>query len=239
MSSNPVSQALEEWLDSCKDTRGKVSRNTIAMGIVVLNHLRIACPVDRAMVLSRGEIVGSRTGLRAILESYGIPKGKVYLKEITTRQAPQDGQRLFDLLGWGASLASLPQMTRDGYLVDGIQSLIRQAMLWFDRQVLKVNCDRQLSPASWVGSILEQAKGQSGGKVEQHLVGAKLATRHPEIEVPNHPGHAGDVQTGRSGDFSIGTTCYHVTASPGRGVIEKCAENLRAGTVDPKNRTRK
>lgn len=227
---NPVMPVLAEWLESCKGKGGAISRNTVAMGIVVLDHLRQGCPVDKSAVVSnRGEVAGSRSGLKKVLDKYGLPKDKVYLKEVTTRQGHQDGQRLFESLEWGRSLANLSAEKRDEYLTEGIQSLVLLAMQWLSRQALKVNCDRQLSPASWIGSILEQAKDRSGGKVEQHLVGAKLATRHPDVDVPNHPGHAGDVQTGRAGDFNIGTTCYHVTASPGGDVIRKCGENLREG----------
>lgn len=230
MSNTPVSDALNAWLETCRGKNGAISRNTVAMGIVVLDHLRQSCPVDRSAVLSdRGEVANSRSGLRKVLAKYGMPTEVIYLKEVTTRQGHQDGQRLFDMLGWGANLATLSAKKRDAYLQEGIRSLIALAMEWLGRQSLKINCDRQLSPASWIESILKQAKGRSGGKVEQHLIGAKLATRHPDVEVSNHAGHAGDAQTGRSGDFSIGSTCYHVTAHPGRDVIQKCAANIRAG----------
>jgi len=44
----------------------------------------------------------------------------------------------------------------------------------------------------------------------------------------NHPGHAGDAQTGRHGDFDVGPNSYHVTANPGRSVIQKCKENVES-----------
>jgi len=80
-----------------------------------------------------------------------------------------------------------------------------------------------------VHSILLEAKDRSGGKVEQHLVGAKLEQRHPEVEISNFPGHASDAATGRVGDFAVGNTCYHVTATPSHGVIKKAASNLSSG----------
>ncbi len=102
-------------------------------------------------------------------------------------------------------------------------------MQWLGRQHLRVNCDRRHAPSKWIGNILSEAKGRSGGKVEQHLIGAKLERCHPALDIPNNPSHAGDAQTGRPGDFLVGSTAYHVTASPGSGVLEKCAANLRAG----------
>lgn len=55
-----------------------------------------------------------------------------------------------------------------------------------------------------------------------------MQTRHPDRDLPSHPGHAGDAQTGRSGDFDVDSVSYHVTANPGRDVIEKCRANAAA-----------
>ena len=38
--------------------------------------------------------------------------------------------------------------------------------------------------------IVENAKGRSGGIVEQQLVGAKLARRFQGVDISNHPAHA-------------------------------------------------
>jgi hypothetical protein len=77
--------------------------------------------------------------------------------------------------------------------------------------------------------IVENAKGRSGGVVEQHLVGAKLERRFKGTPVENYPVHAGDRQTERPGDFVISKVVYHVTASPSRDVLKKCAGNTEAG----------
>jgi hypothetical protein len=145
-----------------------------------------------------------------------------FLKEITTRQAHQDGQRLLDRLGWGDKLKGMPNVERNAMVNDAISLLVSEAHHWMQRQHLKVSCDQQDSPAAWIGAILDEARGRSGGKVEQHLVGAKLEARHPGVDIPNHPGHAGDAQTDRPGDFTVGSTCYHVTAAPGNSVVDKC-----------------
>ena len=219
---------MDAWLKSCV-RKNQISRNTVAVGIVVFDHLRSECPTTTADVLSSGgEIKGSRHGLAETLEKYGLPGAK-YLKEVTTRQAHQDGQRLLDAVGYGAPLAGMDEAARETFIVEAIGILVSKGREWLERQNLKIACDRQLSPATWVGSILSEAKGRSGGKVEQHLVGAKLEKRHPDVSIPNHPGHAGDIQTGRGGDFTVGTTCYHVTAAPGGSVVDKCAANLGAG----------
>lgn len=220
-------QALDEWITSCT-RKGKVARNTIAIGIIVLDHMRQEMPAVREQVLSPGgEIKGARSGLRTTLEKYGIPRN--YLKEATTRQAHQDGQRLFESLKWGEIFLPLATPEREAILTELINRLRSYASEWLNRQNLKLELDRRESPTSWISSIIDSAKSQSGGVVEQHLVGAKLAKRHQDIEIPNHPAHAADWQTARSGDFMINMTVYHITATPSRGVIEKCIANMRSG----------
>lgn len=220
-------QILEQWVASC--TRGKkVSRNTVAVGIVVLDHLLQRCPLSRNEVISRGgEIKGARSGLQAVLQKYGIPN--TYLKEVTTRQGHQDGQRLFEQFVWGKKLSKLTEDERKNLLLGLIRSLTSQADAWLKRQNLKLDVDRRQAPTSWINLIVESAKQRSGGVVEQHLIGAKLERRFKEIEIPNHPAHAGDRQTARAGDFSLSNLVYHVTASPSRSVIQKCADNIKAG----------
>lgn len=218
---------LNEWINSC--TRGgKISRNTVAIGIVVLDHLKKNCPVLREDVISQGgEVKGARSGLGSILETYGIPSS--YLKEVTTRQGHQDGQRLFETFDWGKKFAQLAESDRNKILQELCNVFLHHASNWLKRQNLKLAIDRRQAPSAWVHLIVENAKQRSGGVVEQHLVGAKLARRFRSLVIPNHPAHAGDRQTDRAGDFEISQLVYHVTAAPSRYVIQKCAENIRIG----------
>lgn len=222
-------QILNEWIVSC--TRGgKVARNTVCVGIVVVDHLRQNCPASRDDVISPGgEVKGARSGLGNILEAYGIPRR--YLKEVTTRQGHQDGQRLFEAFEWGNKLVGLSATERDGLLLELIDNLSNRASQWLRRQNLKLEVDRRQAPTAWVNLIVENAKQRSGGVVEQHLVGAKLERRYKNISIPNHPAHAGDRQTARAGDFTISQLVYHVTATPSRNVIQKCAENIKVGLL--------
>lgn len=220
-------QILDTWLESCT-RHGKISRNTVAVGIVVLDHINRVCPVTREMVISKGgEVSGARSGLGAILESYGIPSS--YLKEVTTRQGHQDGQRLFEQFEWGNRFAEMADNEREELILDLIGVLKTLANTWLKRQNLKLDIDRRNAPTTWIKVILDNAKGRSGGIVEQQLVGAKLARRLDGTPIPNHPAHAADSQTDRSGDFVISHLVYHVTASPSPGVLQKCASNVKAG----------
>lgn len=220
---------LNEWLESCTRNK-KIARNTVAMGIVVLDHLRRTCPTTREQIISQGgEVSGARSGLRAILESYNIPRD--YLKEITTRQGHQGGQRLFEQLEWGKMLTEMPAEAREELLLELIADLRNLANEWLQRPDLKFDIDRRQAPTTWVNIIVENAKGRSGGVVEQQLVGAKLARRFKDIDIPNHPAHAGDKQTERAGDFAISQLVYHVTSAPSRDVLQKCAQNIKAGLL--------
>lgn len=100
---------------------------------------------------------------------------------------------------------------------------------WLKRQNLKLDIDRRQAPTTWINLIVESAKERSCGIVEQHLVGAKLEKRFKTVSVPNFPAHAGNHQTERLGDFTIEELVYHVTATPSRNVLQKCAGNIRVG----------
>ncbi len=218
---------LGDWLMSCK-RHGKFSRNTIAVGIVVLDKLRHQCPVSSHEILSEGgEIKGARSGLGNTLQIYGIPRS--YLKEVTTRQGHQDGHRLLIQLKWGEVFVELSGEERDAVLDRLVQDLVIHAMQWLMRQNLRLELDRRQAPSAWVHLIMENAKNRSGGIVEQHLVGAMLEFLFKDSQIPNFPAHAADRQTAREGDFTVSRTVYHVTATPTTSVVQKCSLNIRAG----------
>jgi hypothetical protein len=208
-----------------------LSRNAVAVGIVVLDHLRQRCPLRQQDVLSTtgGEVKGARSGLSVILARYSIPRD--YLKEATGRQASRYAEALLRKIDYGKPLARVPSAERDRQILAAIELLKNEALSWLTRQNIRVSCDRSLSPAVWVRAILQEAKGRSGGKVEQHLVGAKLQRRHPTVAVPAFPGHAADVQTKRASDFDIQSVSYHVTASPTADVIRKCRSNVTSNRL--------
>ena len=220
---NPVRHAVRSWIASCT-RRGKVARNTIVTGLVILDSYATDANLARADLIAKGgEIKGVRgTNVSRVLAKYGLPPS--FLKEVTTRSAHKDGERLAD------SLRALDENAHTPDAIDqAVQDLVAHANRWLARQHITVQCDVSHSPSAWIQSILAQSRDRSGGKVEQHLVGAKLEERHPGVAIANHPANAGDQQTGRDGDFVVGSTAYHVTAAPGREVIKRCVSNLANG----------
>ena len=78
--------------------------------------------------------------------------------------------------------------------------------------------------------LLKAAEAGKSGPVAQHLVGAKLQLRFPDVAVANNPASAADQQTGRAGDFQIGDTAFHVTVAPTRdNLFDRVKENIRQG----------
>ena len=121
-------------------------------------------------------------------------------------------------------------------------SVIDQLQQWlggkvtefFSRERIKLDLDPALPMERLLGEILSSVRGSDAtksGAVAQHLVGAKLELRFRchGITIPNHPANAADQQTGRSGDFLVGDTAFHVTLAPAPALLDKCKENLRAG----------
>src|SRR5438309_2070868 len=89
-----LNDGVRSWLES-RRRKGKISRNTLAVAIVLLDKLRQKCPLSQAEIFSPGgEIKGSRSSLWVVLGKYGLPKK--FLKEVTTRQAHQDGKILME-----------------------------------------------------------------------------------------------------------------------------------------------
>ncbi|MCS7079517.1 MAG: DNA mismatch endonuclease Vsr [Chloracidobacterium sp.] len=223
---------FDTWLESCR-RRGRLSRNTVAVGVVVIDHILRAETLPlmpKTVVSSGGEIMGARgRTLRQTLARHGFPTD--YLKEVTTRQAPHEGRRLFEALDWGAPLAALDAGQRRAVL-DVLLSRLRQEAESQTAQRLQFNLDVNESPTSWVERLLTAARTTSTGVVEQHLVGAKLELRFPDFDVSALPAHAPDQQTGRSGDFDLlnGQVVIHVTANPTQPLLEKCQANLRQGS---------
>lgn len=225
-------QRLNNWLTTCT-RKGKLSRNTIVVGLVVLHHLKNAedLPLSREAVLSSGGEIKQARGkaIREILKAYGLEPN--FLKEVTSRQAPQDGQRLFEMLEWGGVFHTLSKQERVAVLDDLANLLIKAAREQAQREAVRLKIDQNQSPWTWLRQIIQATRDRSHGVVEQHLVGAKLETRFPNQEFPALPAHAADAQTGRSGDYQLetasGSVVIHVTAHPNSALIEKCRENLR------------
>lgn len=109
------------------------------------------------------------------------------------------------------------------YLVDRIRD-------FHNRQKIKLVFDPKLSTWQAIYNLLKEAKEEGkAGFVAQHLVGAKLQLRFPNILISNESASTADLPTNRQGDFLVGNTVFHVTMAPMLAVFEKCLSNLNQG----------
>jgi hypothetical protein len=103
---------------------------------------------------------------------------------------------------------------------------------YFDKQRITVDLDYNKPVASVVSDILKASAERSDkptGAVLQHLIGAKLQLRFPNVKIGSDRANAADLHTDREGDFQVGTTAFHVTTAPMEKLISRCVENKRAG----------
>ena len=117
---------------------------------------------------------------------------------------------------------------------------------FFAAKLFTLKIDHARSLRSIVSDILRQALNRQremtgvpyAGAVLQHLVGAKLELMLESEKVTHkafvrrirhHSVSTADLQSGRSGDFVIGTSSIHVTTAPSEALIDRCQDNLNSG----------
>lgn len=88
--------------------------------------------------------------------------------------------------------------------------------------------DPAVSTHNTIARIIDAAR--VAGRVDAiayHLVGATLTMRFPTLEIHNACFTAGDVQTGREGDFQLGDMPLHVTMRPLPAVFDRFQRNVQ------------
>ena len=225
--------AIEAWHDALPNYQGGKARGSIAAALVVLERLKDGYDLDVDAHTAKGgaQVSGLTPGrVASILARFG--EERPFLREggRTNRGARGAVASFLDALQ-PLALENLPRAERDPVL-EALQGFLAERVVeYFNRQRLEPSYDPSASTWHAVHEILERAKeaGKSG-PVAQHLVGAKLQLRFPDIAVANNPASAADQQTGRAGDFQIGDTAFHVTVAPTRdNLFERVKENIRQG----------
>jgi len=126
------------------------------------------------------------------------------------------------------ALEKLSSESRKVVLVEFQRLLVEKVRDYHSMQRISFAYDSSCTTWTAVRDILAEAEAVGKAPaVAQYLVGAKLQLRFPKLTVSNDRFAAGDIQTGRKGDFQIADTVFHVTVAPGAAVVEKCARNLR------------
>ena len=226
--------AFEEWFRSLKIVKSNngPANGTIAATLVLLERLKenYDLDFDTHVAPGRAQIKGaSGAAVAAILKNFG--ETRPFAKEggRTNRGGQGDIRPLFkSLMALKLELLSIEE--RNTILVSFQTFLIERVKDFHNRQKLKLVFDPKLSTWHTIHNLLViSANEGKAGYVAQHLVGAKLQLRFPNVEVSNESASTADKPTNRSGDFTIGNTVFHITVSPMDGVYQKCIENLRDG----------
>lgn len=225
---------FENWYNSLKKVKANdgPAIGTIAASLVVLDRLKKDYNLDIQSHLAPG---GSQ-----IKGVGGIAVATILREFKETRPFAREGGRTNrGLLGEiRPLLEALKQLSLDSLAEDDRNKILHsyQAYLvervrdFHNRQKLKFVFDAKRSTWQIIHQLIKESQTENkGGPVAQHLVGAKLQLRFPEIKISNEPTSAADAPTNRWGDFSINNTIFHVTVAPMQAVFEKCQQNLNEG----------
>lgn len=229
-----LKQRLTDWLASERTGKGKSgspARSTLAGAVVVIDKLRNHAPIQpKDIFTDNGQLIGGRgRSLRTTLARYG--EERVFLQDGVTTRSTLKFEKLAKALEWGNPLSGWSVEARD-LAVKQLVAIVREEIeLHFARKQISLKLNQAESPVTWIEDLFTTARERSQGRVEQHLVGAKLERRLGEKEVKGHATFAADQQTERAGDFAVDNIVFHVTANPGAAVIEKCEDNLRRGLL--------
>lgn len=205
---------------------------TIAASLVVLNNLKEKFDTNLNSYLApKGTQISGASGraVTKILAEFG--ETRPFAKEggRTNRGLLSEIQKLLDAIK-SMDIGELDQEERAEVLVEFQLFLVNRVKAYHNRQKLKLVFDSKLSTWQNIRNLIEIAsKENKGGPLAQHLVGAKLQLRFPNLKISNESYSTADRQTQRQGDFRVGDTVFHVTMSPMQGVFVKCQENLKDG----------
>jgi len=204
----------------------------VCAGLAVLERLKEKFPLQRAdYVTPKNQVKTSGPFIQGLIETRLGPS-PTYASEggRTTRGTVPAAEALASWLNALSDVATLAAAERVILAVALQDWLIVKVRDFYDRQHLTLDVDLRLSAPQIVTVLLDEAQRRNvAGAVAQHLVGAKLALRFPELTIENHAATTADRQLNRPGDFAINDTVIHVTVAPGERVIQRCEDNLRGG----------
>lgn len=225
---------FEEWYKSLKIVKANKgpANGTIAATLILLQRLKDDYNLDFDSHIATGgaQIKGaSGNAVASILKDFG--ETRPFAKEggRTNRGGQGDIRPLFNVLET-LRLEGIDKDNRNTVLTGYQQYLVDRVRDYHNRQKLKLTFNPNLPTRQIIHDILTLAANEKkAGPVAQHLVGAKLQLRFPDIKVSNESANTADQPTGRSGDFTIGDTVFHVTVHPMASVFDKCRENIKDG----------
>ena len=210
---------LANWISSPnyrEKKTGEILRYAVCAGLAVCEHAKYSFPLkDTDYMTDKNQVKTGGPFIQGILARFGIDK--TYTREggRTTRATVPAAIALANRLNALSEIEELSDQERES-LFNRLQlSLVELVRDFFSRQRLQVEFDFSDSATQFITKILATAKERNqAGAVIQHLIGAKLALRFPDLPIENHSYTTADKQLGRRGDFEIQDTIFHVTVAP-------------------------
>jgi len=228
-------EAAKNWYEEQRSQNGSMNTNVMNAGLIVSRMMAEGIPIDDARLYSDGksQVRGlSGSTISKILEQHGETR-------IFTREGGRTSRGTINLAAAFRDVLNSVQLQENvtvntapiSYQLE--EFFTRCVRLdYFDKQRITVEIDHTKPVSSVISDILKAAAERSDkptGAVLQHLIGAKLQLRFPDITIGNDRANAADMHTDREGDFQVGTTAFHVTTAPMEKLISRCVENKRAG----------
>ena len=222
------------WYQSLKPTSKKdptPARGVIAASLAILDRLRkeYNLSLEVHTTPSNGQVRTSGQTVKEILARFG--EHRLYTSEggRTNRGSIQGVSSMLEALV-STELEKVSQKERDTILRSCQEFLVEKVRDYHNRQRIAITYSQSASTWHLIQSILDTANQEGkAGPVAQHLVGAKLQLRFPEVEITNEGFSTADQQTQRPGDFLIGDTAFHVTVAPMPALYDKCRRNVDKG----------
>ncbi|EIS8458987.1 DUF4928 family protein [Salmonella enterica] len=228
-------EAAKSWYECERAENGSMNTNVMNAGLIVSHMVADGIPITDERLYSNGksQVRGlSGPTISKILERHGETR-------TFTREGGRTSRGTIFLAAAFRDVLNNIRVPEGTYIDTAFVSTQLEAFFtqcvrldYFDKQRIMANLDYTRPVSVVVGDILKAAAERSDkptGVVLQHLIGAKLQLRFPDIEIGSDRANAADLQTDREGDFQIGTTAFHVTMAPMEKLISRCVENKRAG----------
>ena len=235
MVSDCILRAAESWYEGKRSKTGNVHTNIMCVGIAVSELLKSSFPLTEDIVRTekKTQVRGlSGSLVSRVLKEHGETQEFTSEGGRTSRGTLPAAQEFADILNNlfpnGIAEADRTEAAEalQSYFVRCIQ------LDYFAKQRMKVDIDPSKPVSGIVSDILRAARCRSDrptGAVAQHLVGAKLELRFPNLDIGRDKANAADQQTSRQGDFQLGSTAFHVTMSPMQKLIPRALDNIREG----------
>jgi len=225
-------EAIRTWYENLPKTAGFPPKGAIAGALVILGRLQKDFDLKLSNHLATGgaQIRGAgRAALKKILADFGEERPFLSEGGRTNRGLPGQVRDLLANLG-ELGIAQFPADPRGDVLRTMQSWLVERVREFHQRQRIRISFDPAKTTAQLVKELLGEAKqNRKDGPLAQHLVGAKLQLRYPDLQIENNSYSTADLQLGRAGDFLVGDTAFHVTVAPMPPVYERCQHNLQRG----------